>query len=102
MASDNGDNYAPDFIGGLYQNGLGVPQDYGQAMQWYRKAADLGDDEAEYDIGILYANGWGVPVDLNQANTWIKKAADADNDDAKKWLSEHGGAGAPMTAPKGN
>jgi TPR repeat protein len=30
------------FIGMLYQNGLGVPQDYAEAIKWFRKAADAG------------------------------------------------------------
>ena len=26
----------------MYDNGQGVPQDYAQALTWYRKAADQG------------------------------------------------------------
>ena len=28
------------YLGNAYDNGVGVPQDYGQALAWYRKAAE--------------------------------------------------------------
>jgi len=34
--------------------GFRVPQDYAEAMNWYRKAADLGDAQAENNIGHLF------------------------------------------------
>ena len=30
------------FLGFMYDNGKGVPQDYAEAMEWYRKAAIYG------------------------------------------------------------
>jgi TIR domain/Sel1 repeat len=50
-------------------------KDYGQAMQWYQKAAAQGDPNAEYDVGILYDKGLGVPQDRGQAMQWFQKAA---------------------------
>jgi hypothetical protein len=35
-----GDAYAQTYLGLMNANGLGVPQDYGQAVTWYRKPAD--------------------------------------------------------------
>ncbi len=29
-------------IGSMYNNGEGVPQDYAEAMKWYRRAAEQG------------------------------------------------------------
>jgi hypothetical protein len=46
---------------------LGVPQDYRQAADWYRKAAEQGLAEAQYGLGFLYHNGNGVPKDETQA-----------------------------------
>lgn len=54
-------------LGAMYETGRGVPQDYGQAVLWYRKAAEQGDAKAEYRLGVLYANGAGVPQDKTQA-----------------------------------
>ena len=34
-------------LGSMYANGQGVPQDYEQAVAWYRKAADQGDADAQ-------------------------------------------------------
>jgi uncharacterized protein len=76
----------------MYQAGLGVGQDYGEAMRWYRLAAEQGDVDAEYGIGLLYANGWGVPSDVGEAAQWMQKSAGAGSSDARDWLKEHAGA----------
>ncbi|KAF9079758.1 hypothetical protein BGX23_003303, partial [Mortierella sp. AD031] len=34
-----------------------VPQDFSQAMDWYRKAADQGNPEAQFRVGLFYGNG---------------------------------------------
>jgi TPR repeat protein len=47
-------------LGIAYDNGRGVPQDYGQAAQWYRKAAQQGFAGAQINLGALYTNGHGV------------------------------------------
>ena len=44
-------------------NGQGVPQDYAEAVTWYRKAAEQGDADAQYNLGVMYAKGQGVPQD---------------------------------------
>ncbi|MGP5546880.1 tetratricopeptide repeat protein [Psychrobacter alimentarius] len=44
-------------IGGLYENGYGVPQDYDKAFEWYQKAADQGNPQASNRIGKLVMNG---------------------------------------------
>jgi len=37
--ADQGNALAQLGLGGMYANGQGVPQDYAQAVIWYRKAA---------------------------------------------------------------
>jgi TPR repeat protein len=54
-------------LGEMYFKGLGVPQDYGQARQWWEKEAASGNAWAMYHLGVLYENGWGVPQDYGQA-----------------------------------
>ena len=44
-------------IGGLYEYGYGVTQDYYEAFEWYKKAADQGNQEASNRIGRLVMNG---------------------------------------------
>jgi len=62
-------------LGQLYDNGLGVPQDYAKAAQWYEKAAVRGDMKAQYHLGAMYENGRGVPQDYTKAHLWREKAA---------------------------
>jgi hypothetical protein len=66
-------------LGDCYEEGVGVAQDYAEAMKWYRKAADAGNAVAMYSIGWLYRHGLGVAQDYAEAMTWYRKAADADN-----------------------
>jgi len=51
-------------LGTLYETGKGVPQDYAQAVLWYRKAAEQNLPLAQLRLGVLYANGVGVPLGL--------------------------------------
>jgi Sel1 repeat len=48
-------------LGMMFVAGEGIPQDYGQAAVWLRKAADQGNSEAQHALGVLYDNGQGVP-----------------------------------------
>lgn len=51
-------------------------KNYGEALQWYRKAADLGNADAQDRIGYLYEHGLGVSQDFTEAMTWYRKAAE--------------------------
>jgi TPR repeat protein len=61
----------------------GGPQDYAEAMRWFRQAADAGNSWAMNNIGDLYHYGRGVPQDYAEAMRWYRKAADAGNSEAK-------------------
>ena len=45
----------------MYDRGDGVPQDFAEAMKWYRRAADQGYANAQSNLAIMYNNGHGVP-----------------------------------------
>jgi hypothetical protein len=62
-------------LGILYEEGQGVPQDYTQAVFWYRKAAEQGEDYAQYHLGGLYNKGRSVPQDYAEAYFWLDLAA---------------------------
>jgi TPR repeat protein len=47
----------------MYAKGQGVPQDYKEAVRWFRLAAEQGDAGAQYNLGWMYAKGQGVPQD---------------------------------------
>jgi hypothetical protein len=59
----------------MYAHGQGLPQDYNEAVLWYRKAAERGYPVAQNNLGVLYANGQGVPQDYVQAHMWFSLAA---------------------------
>ena len=63
-------------LGVIYKFGLGVPQDYAKALQWYRKAAAQGVAKAQFNLGLMYDNGLGVTQDYAEAVRWYRKAAE--------------------------
>ena len=71
-----GDAGAQYNLGGMYLNGRGVPQDYDEALRWFRRAADQGFAGAQSDLGFMYATGRGVPQDDGEAARLYRLAAD--------------------------
>ena len=76
--AEQGNATAQFDLGGMYQNGQGVPQDYAEASRWYRLAAEQGEGRAQVELGAMYENGEGVPRDYAEALKWFRKAADQD------------------------
>jgi TPR repeat protein len=62
-------------VGAMYENGKGVPQDFAEALKWYRLAAAQGGAGAEYNLGGMYANGKGVERNYIIAHMWFNLAA---------------------------
>ena len=54
----------------MYVDGKGVPQDYKEAVKWYRLAADQGEASAQSNLGYMYSNGHGVLQDNVMAHMW--------------------------------
>jgi hypothetical protein len=51
----------PQFeLGYMYQTGVGIPQNYSLAIDWYFKACAKGSPEAKYNLGMMYMKGYGV------------------------------------------
>ncbi len=67
----------------MYDNGQGVPQDYAEAVKWYRMAAEQGDAKAQSNLGFMYDNGQGVPQDYAEAAKWFRLAAEQGDADAQ-------------------
>jgi TPR repeat protein len=63
-----------------------VPQDYAEAVRWYRKSADQSYPQAQYALGFMYYYGYGVSRDRVQAGDLFQQAAAHGNEDAKKAL----------------
>ena len=73
--AEAGDERAQYYLGIMYANGEGVPENSRQAAYWFRKSARQGNSQSQYHLGMLYANGEGVPEDDTQAVYWFRKSA---------------------------
>jgi TPR repeat protein len=78
-AADQGMPIAHHNLALLYEEGRGVPQDYGVALRLYTQAADAGEMRAAVNLGLLYIEGKGTPVDYKQGFKWTRIAADGDH-----------------------
>jgi TPR repeat protein len=65
--AEQGDAQAQCNLGKLYYEGKGVPQDYREALRWYRKAAKQGNEEAQFNLTGMYASGQGIPQGAQEA-----------------------------------
>ena len=66
---------AQAFLGFMYAQGRGVPQNDAEAVRWHHQAAEQGHALAQAKLGALYAIGRGVPQDYVQAHKWFNLAA---------------------------
>ncbi|GGE57910.1 tetratricopeptide repeat protein [Actibacterium pelagium] len=82
VAADQGHVHAQYLLGQSYEAGLGVDQDYDQAIEWYLRASEGGEDDPQYNsaannarsaLGAMYESGRGVPQDFEQAAKWYQK-----------------------------
>lgn len=60
----------------MYRDGLGVPQDDKEAIEWFRKAARQGYIPAYIALGMLYRENRGIPKDRVEAIMWYRDAAE--------------------------
>ncbi|MBO9398983.1 sel1 repeat family protein [Shimia sp. R9_2] len=75
-------------LGVLYEDGNGVPQDYGDALLYYTIAADYGSPFGHINVGDLYRDGKGVSVDAARAIDAYEAAADLEYGPAYERLGD--------------
>ena len=74
--AEQGDAKAQICLGRCYYCGKkGVPQDYKQAVYWFRKAAEQNDGEGLYLLGVCYLNGKGVQRNYPLYRYWLSRSA---------------------------
>lgn len=73
--AEQGDAVAQYSLGVMYENGQGLPQDYVEAVRWYRLAAEQELYLAQNNLGVMYYEGRGVPQDYTEAFEWYRLAA---------------------------
>jgi len=76
-----GDANAQNYVGEIYEKGLGVDPDYNTALTWYEKAADQGNSRAQINLGFMYEKGLGAKRDVSKALNWYRKASGLEKED---------------------
>ena len=97
--AEKGHAKAQNKLGGMYENGKGVPQDYKEAVKWllksaeqknlnaqrlirasyhklHKEVAEQGNSYAQRFLGDSYYLGLEVTQDYAEAAKWYKKAAE--------------------------
>lgn len=77
--AEAGDAAAQESLGRAYEKGSGVPQNFGKAVAWYRKAAEQGNADGAADLGVMYRLGLGVDKNLEESVRWHRKSAKQQN-----------------------
>ena len=72
--AEQGVSYAQNVLGEIYMYGEGIPQDFYEAVKWFRLAAEQHHRRAQFMLGVLYWSGDGVPQDYDQAVKWFRLA----------------------------
>ncbi len=68
----------------MYQNGLGVEEDWSKAFEYYKMAADLEEPTGMNNVGFFYENGMGVEQDYEKALEYYDMAAELGSEAAKQ------------------
>lgn len=84
--AERGNAAAQDFLGNVYNGGLGIPRNYVEAVKWYRRSATQGFAEAQRNLGNSYRSGHGVAQDYVEAVRWYKKSAIQGSTEAQRNL----------------
>ena len=74
-----GDAVAMFNIGVLYSQGLGVPEDLEQGVNWYRQSAIKGYAPAQFNLGVAFREGKGIRKSSEKASQWFRAAAEQDH-----------------------
>ncbi|MFK8021392.1 MAG: caspase family protein [Pseudomonadales bacterium] len=73
--AESGDAKAQNYVGEIYEKGLGVDPNYTLAAQWYLKSAEQNFRAAQINLGQLYETGQGVEQSTAIAAEWYEKAS---------------------------
>lgn len=85
-------------VGLMYANGIGVPQDFKQAVDWIRQSAERGHVPAQYLLATRYASGVAIEKNEHQAFVWFLRAAAQGHPKAYFRLGKLHGAAHPEAA----
>lgn len=78
--AEQGDPEAQNYVGEIFEKGLGQEPDFQSARQWYERAANQNYSRAQVNLGYLYEKGLGVPSNVTVALNWYRKASGITDD----------------------
>jgi TPR repeat protein len=73
-------------LGSMYEDGIGVTQNYAEAVQWYQLAATHGNALAQINLASMYINSRGVAQNYAEAVRLYQLAATQGNALAQVYL----------------
>ncbi len=82
LASEGNMN-AQYYMGLMYANGHGVPQDPVAAEKWFKKFSEQLGANAKFNLGVMYYQGRAVPQDYQKSIAWFKRAAEEGDAEAQ-------------------
>jgi len=75
-AARNGHPIGQWLAGECNASGLQMPEDQGQAAQWFAKSAEQGFAFAQYSLARCYGKGQGVDANREKCGEWLREAAE--------------------------
>lgn len=98
--AQDGDPYAQFAIAVMYDDGLGLPQNFGRALSWYGKAAQAGLVDAQYMAGRFHGGGRGVKQSPPLAFFWFDLAAAGGHPQAPRLRDQQRSQVSPAMRPR--
>ena len=82
-SANQGNVYAQNNLGRIYELGVEIQQDFEKALYWYGKAVELNNSFAENNLARMYKKGYGVEVNIETAIYWYQRAVEHGNNYSK-------------------
>ena len=88
LAALQGNSYAQEKIGDLYQSGNGVKASPFLAFDWMTKAAQRGNLQAQVKLANMFQRGFGTTKNPELGRFWLERAATEGNAEAQYLLGK--------------
>lgn len=79
-SAQEGNAEAQNYVGEIYEKGIGGSPDYELAANWYKKAAAQGNNRAQLNLGYFYEQGLGVEKNIPLALNYYREASGIKGD----------------------
>jgi uncharacterized protein len=76
VEAEQGKSWAQYNLGLIYSKGQSVPQDYKEAVKWFRMSAEQGNSDSQNILGSMYYEGLGVIQDYKESVKWYRLSSE--------------------------